>query len=222
MSVAVTEVLGEVNALGGFFAVGTGEPPAAARPLRELYATGPGTALARRVATVAGRLGTAEPRVAASVVHLGLAARLWSVTLGAAALGGVVPELRPDRTYWQLPEQGLPELWVPDPIGAPASASALHRLVVVEQLTPLAAAVRAAAPVSERLLWGNAASALTGASRMLPGPTARGYARDLLTRAPLAGTLTPGLRRRSCCLYYRLPNGGLCGDCVFTTPPGRA
>ena len=32
------------------------------------------------------------------------------------------------------------------------------------------------------------------------------------------GTLGPdgeGFRRRSCCLYYRVPGGGLCGDCVL-------
>jgi iron complex transport system ATP-binding protein len=28
-----------------------------------------------------------------------------------------------------------------------------------------------------------------------------------------------GYRRTSCCLYYRVPGGGLCGDCVLTTQP---
>jgi ferric iron reductase protein FhuF len=27
-------------------------------------------------------------------------------------------------------------------------------------------------------------------------------------------------RRRSCCLYYRVPGGGLCDDCVLTRQPG--
>jgi iron complex transport system ATP-binding protein len=27
-------------------------------------------------------------------------------------------------------------------------------------------------------------------------------------------------RRTSCCLYYRAPRGGLCGDCVLTSKPG--
>nr|WP_240954859.1 (2Fe-2S)-binding protein [Rhodococcus sp. 105337] len=26
-------------------------------------------------------------------------------------------------------------------------------------------------------------------------------------------------RRRSCCLFYRTANGGVCGDCPFPTPP---
>ena len=25
----------------------------------------------------------------------------------------------------------------------------------------------------------------------------------------------PAFTRRTCCLYYRLPGGGLCGDCVL-------
>jgi FhuF-like iron-sulfur protein len=27
-------------------------------------------------------------------------------------------------------------------------------------------------------------------------------------------------RRRSCCLYYRVPGGGLCGDCTLGGPLG--
>jgi hypothetical protein len=49
---------------------------------------------------------------------------------------------------------------------------------------------------------------------------------ELLARAPLDGTATlerPDperarwfLVRRNCCLYYRIPGGGTCGDCVLT------
>lgn len=34
-----------------------------------------------------------------------------------------------------------------------------------------------------------------------------------------AGTGGAAFRRRSCCLYYRVPGGGVCGDCCFTRPP---
>ncbi|MZE70246.1 (2Fe-2S)-binding protein, partial [Streptomyces sp. SID5789] len=35
------------------------------------------------------------------------------------------------------------------------------------------------------------------------------------------GTLTgTAFRRRSCCLYYRVPGAGVCGDCCFPRPPG--
>ncbi len=54
------------------------------------------------------------------------------------------------------------------------------------------------------------------------GP-ARRLARSLCNDQRLAGAVTfgdTGYRRSSCCLYYRTPNGGLCGDCVFTHMPG--
>jgi ferric iron reductase protein FhuF len=51
----------------------------------------------------------------------------------------------------------------------------------------------------------------------------------LLRTGPLAGTGTlayrggrPAFRRRSCCLYYRVPGGALCADCGLTRVPARA
>jgi ferric iron reductase protein FhuF len=82
-------------------------------------------------------------------------------------------------------------------------------------------------------LWGNAGSALAGTVRMLDrwsragGRTdvaerARVLAAGLFAQPGLSRTLDPATgRRRSCCLYYRLPAGGLCGDCCFDRPPGR-
>ncbi len=234
-------LLREVTAIGPYFAVTVGEPgarpPAGFRPLREFYAPGPGGPLAQRIALAAGSLGGGEPRVTGSIVQLGLAARFWSIGLGTAALGSVLPELHPDRAHWRQPPEGLIEFWLPGPgttRATPDLAGALHRAVLVDHLTPLSQAVRAVAPVAERLLWGNAASALAGAVRVLQvqrpdaAPRAAWLARELLARAPLAGTATvapagaAGLafRRTTCCLYYRLPRAGLCGDCVFDTPPG--
>ncbi|WP_199808608.1 (2Fe-2S)-binding protein, partial [Streptomyces sp. NRRL S-146] len=51
---------------------------------------------------------------------------------------------------------------------------------------------------------------------------ARSLAAELLAHPLLtgAGTLDgTAFRRRSCCLYYRVPGGGVCGDCCFTRPP---
>jgi hypothetical protein len=55
---------------------------------------------------------------------------------------------------------------------------------------------------------------------------AAGIVRELLNRAPLVGMATLErpepevarwfLVRRNCCLYYRIPGGGTCGDCVLT------
>ncbi|MEU6239354.1 (2Fe-2S)-binding protein [Kitasatospora sp. NPDC047058] len=237
-------------AVGPYFALDaatapTDGPPPGFRPLRELYAAGPDAPLAVRVREVARRLGTAEPRVAASILHLGLAARFCSVSLGAAVLLDVVPDLDPDRAHVRVPDQGpidlwtpyrstpepwTPEPWTPEPwTPGTTQADHLHHALVEGQLAPLAAAVRAAVPLSERLLDGNAASALAGALRMLGPRAAPGRARalvaELLERPPLAGTGTlrgAGFRRTSCCLYYRVgPGAGVCGDCCFTRPPGR-
>ncbi|PBC67354.1 FhuF-like iron-sulfur protein [Streptomyces sp. TLI_235] len=237
-------VWASVGRVGPYFAVRTGpagaEPPAGFRPMREFYGEGPASPLGVRIGQAARQLGTREPRVAASVVHLGLAARLWSVALGAAALGGIVPDLHPDRVHWSMPAQGPLDLWLPDDT-APACGSlveGLRQAVAVDNLAPLAAAVRSVAPVAERLLDGNAASALVGAGRVLAAdPTAphtgaadraEALVRALLDTPPLHGTgrITAAgrplaLRRSSCCLYYRVPGGGVCGDCVFDRPPGR-
>ncbi|MEV6977246.1 (2Fe-2S)-binding protein [Kitasatospora sp. NPDC093806] len=239
---------GPLTAVGPYFALDAAEtpdqgPPPGFRPLRELYVHGPDGLLADGVRSVARRIGTAEARVAASTLHLGLAARFCSVLLGSAVLLGDVPELDRDRSWVRVPAQGPVDLWVPD---RPSSATTdhgpladrLHRALLDGPLAELAAAVRSVVPLSEGLLRGNTASALTGALRMLDAHIARAgaapaggraFARtlvaDLLDRAPLTGTGTlsgASFRRSSCCLYYRVgPQAGVCGDCCFTRPPRR-
>ena len=113
---------------------------------------------------------------------------------------------------------------MPSARGLPADAVAVRRVVIDRHLRPLVAAVREVTPVAEGLLWGNAASALAGALTVLArdrpatsGPGRR-LVEELLEMPPLrgAGTFGPrGFRRRSCCLYYRVPGGGLCGDCAL-------
>ncbi|MFF8774870.1 (2Fe-2S)-binding protein [Kitasatospora sp. NPDC015120] len=233
-------------ALGPYFALDAATAPGEVappgfRPLREFYAPAPDGPLARRVREVARRLGTAEPRVAASVLHLGLAARFCSVGLGAAVLLGSVPDLHPDRARIRVPEQGPVGLWLPHPDpDEPARAERaplpdrFRRTVVEGQLADLAAAVRSVVPLADGLLRGNAASALAGALRVLdartahaPHGTARAVVAEVLAHPPLAGTgtltATPAgtaFRRTSCCLYYRLgPQAGVCGDCCFTRAP---
>ncbi|WP_443067674.1 (2Fe-2S)-binding protein [Streptomyces sp. NBC_01351] len=229
--------LARVSAIGPYFEVATGPRPpvspgdARFRPLTELYED-PG-ALEQYVRAVAARLGTDQPRVAASTLHIGTASRLWSIALACAALTGRVPDLGPGRLWWRPAATGPVALWLPEIREVDSAAeAALHETVAVRNLAPWADAVRRVSGVSAHSLRGNAASGLIGAHRVLlarepraPHPVADLVPR-LLDRPPLAGAgthrTTPegriAFRRRSCCLYYRVPGAGKCGDCVLTQP----
>ncbi|MEU1471174.1 (2Fe-2S)-binding protein [Streptomyces sp. NPDC005761] len=225
---------------GGFFALRTAPVrDGGHRALARLYA-GEGAPLADRIDTVAERLGTAERRVAASVAHLGLAARLWSTALGPAALTGSFPGLRAEDLHWEPRLPAPDDLWFGGREAIPASAGRIREVVQYGHLVPLGAAIRRDTAVPIRLLWGNAGSALAGAVRQLlawarahgrPDVAARtrALAAELFDHPDLRDTGAPhgpGFRRGTCCLYYRVPGGGLCGDCVFDEaprrPPGRS
>ncbi len=251
----MTAVLGRTAAVGPFFSVRTsaGAPrDQGFLPLAELYGEGVSPALRNRLETVATRLGTAEARVAASLVHQGLAGRLWSIALGPAVLAGRVPDLSGDALWWHPDRSAPDDLWLPfpspslSPCPRPSLApsrsplplspvedltSRLRAAVLRDHLVPLHHAISATTTISPKVLWGNAASALVGTLRVLHGwcrSTGHGAAAEravaltasLLNTTPLhdCGTLdptAPAFSRRSCCLYYRVPGGGLCGDCVL-------
>ncbi|MFI9743054.1 (2Fe-2S)-binding protein [Streptomyces sp. NPDC052494] len=222
----------ESGSVGGFFALRTTPPETggAHRPLSLLYGGDDGP-LTARVDRVAARLRAPERRVGASVAHLGLAARLWSTALGPAALYGRFPDLAPDELYWDGALTSPDDLWWAGSATRPATVEALREAVQEAHLVPLHAALRRDGRISPRLLWGNAGSALAGALRELtrwarahdrPEAAERAAAlvSGLLDDPDLAGTVRgPRLRRSSCCLYYRCPGGGLCGDCVFDHAP---
>ncbi|MEU8843493.1 (2Fe-2S)-binding protein [Streptomyces roseus] len=220
-------VLSRLAAVGPFFTVpyGTEPPGEGFRPLSELY----GPALEPYVAEVGRRIGSGPGRVAASTAQFGIASRLWSVGLGCAALGGRVPDLGADRVWWRLPGAGSLELWLPEPGRGDLPAGALGE-TVLGNLAGLDARLRQRYGVSPKVLRGNAASGLVGAVRVLldrvPGGPAVSLAAELLAEGgPLGGAgsfiheegLGVAFVRRSCCLYYRVPGGGLCGDCVLRT-----
>ncbi|WP_329262614.1 (2Fe-2S)-binding protein [Actinoallomurus sp. NBC_01490] len=219
----LTAALADVSRIGPFFALDT-DPGVAGHPLWRPFTELAGRALPDQIAAARARLGTGEERVAASLLFQGIAGRLWSPVLATAVEHGVVPDLDPAGTYWRAASPGPVLLAAPEVAGLTADASAVHRVVIDRHLGPLVAALRAVTPVAEGLLWGNAASALAGALTVLtgarPGSSApgTGLVRELLETPPLRGTgdLGPrGFRRRSCCLYYRVPGGGLCGDCAL-------
>ncbi len=192
--------------------------------------------------TAADRLNTRERRVAASLFFQGYAGRLWSPVVACLASDEIVPELDPDQLSWRYMPDAPIALRARAVRGSlvPAGADQLRiaaelafQSVVRSHLQPLTAAVRRQVKIAEPLLWGNAASALVGAVEVLAwqrndpsvARTARGVLTLLLDTGVLrqTGRLAIGRRgrifftRRSCCLYYRAPGGGLCGDCPLRT-----
>ncbi|MFI2433216.1 (2Fe-2S)-binding protein [Streptomyces sp. NPDC018693] len=230
--------LAALRPLGGFFLLrAAGEPPRPLPTLADAYANSPsdayGNALIFRVRKVAEIIRAPEERVGASVAHQGLAARLWSIALGCAALYGRVPDLDPRLLRWDPDAAAPDDLWLTTV--RPLPVDRLAEVVLEGHLEPLDAALRARHRLAPGLLRGNAASALAGAAAQLErwarahgrpdaAAAARSLTERLFTRPPLAGTGTftatgHAFRRRSCCLYYRVPGGGVCGDCCFTRPP---
>ncbi len=238
--------LAAAAAVGPFFALEEWAPDAGWRPLTSL-ADGSG-ALAERVEAarevIAGRarrpVDSIERRVAASIVFLGLAARLLSPAVAAAALGGTVPALGISSLWWKPVEGGPWPIATDSMAGAPADIDGLVEGLVVGlvdgalngTILPVLQAFSSTFQLSEQVLWGNVASSLGGALGLLvSGRPDRAEVADdlidgLLRVAPLAGTgqfVAPDpssprrfFVRRSCCLFYRVPGAGTCGDCVLT------
>ncbi|WP_412539111.1 (2Fe-2S)-binding protein [Longispora sp. K20-0274] len=175
-----------------------------------------GDGLDALLGAVADRLGHDDPRVAASIAFQGYAAKLWSPVLATVTEAGVLPDLTPAALRWRY-RAGEPVGLLLSPAAGFATTNPIevYELVVDRHLGPLLAAVRDRVAISERLLWGNAAAALAGASRVL-GPASAPLRSALLGLGRLAGTVDEdsGLRR-TCCLFYRIPGGGTCGDCVL-------
>ncbi|WP_051807863.1 (2Fe-2S)-binding protein [Actinoplanes subtropicus] len=194
--------------------------------------------VARRTLIAMSGLGEDEvgEREVASITFLGWAARLVSPLLGAVATGAALPLPEIGQLRWRevpggpLPlaygEMGLLEV---SGLTGPEIAEAVGGLPA---LVPMVAVFADRFHLPEHLLWGNVASALGGAAGMIADaePEHAGRAAEvvaaLLERAPLAGTAQlerPDQRRErwflvrhNCCLYYRIPGGGTCGDCVLT------
>jgi hypothetical protein len=216
----VAHVLRDVARLGPYFEIRTelDGPAAAWRPF-----AGDAERLRALTGDYARRLGTGEPRVAGSLVFQGLAARLLSPVVAAAA-AGIVPDLGGLRWRWAPGDSirvGLaePRGWAVQ--GLAEAAALVHRVVVDGQLRPLREALADGARLADGLVWGNAASALAGSLNVGPADPGRGaLVRALLAREPLAGAGSfgaDGFVRNSCCLYYRVPGGGMCGDCGLLT-----
>ena len=199
-------------------------------------------------AALAARVGAdVEDRVAASLWLLGWSARLVSPWLGAALLGGVVPVVDPHQLLWRAGAGQPVPLAISSPRGRPVetletaetaetaeaaetaeTAQLLSAACVAALVEPLLEATAKAFPISRKVLWGNVASAVAGALAQLARATpAAGeritrVGRQLLAIDQLQGQggWTRGqFARRTCCLMYRLPDTGLCADCVLVRRP---
>jgi FhuF 2Fe-2S C-terminal domain/Ferric iron reductase FhuF-like transporter len=221
-------VLADVARLGPFFTLGVGPAGAGERPMSGLH-TDP-QPLRDRITHV-GRALRCDERVAASLAFQGLAAQVVSAPYATAVLHGTVPALTPTVLFLRRTDDGG---WALRSAATALADGAELAPVLEGLLAPLVAAVRAQVPVAERLLWGNAASTVAAAKRLLvvqrPATADRAaeVAEALLATGPFRGSgelLPPRdpdrnwtFRRRSCCLYYRVPGGGLCDDCALLPP----
>lgn len=165
-----------------------------------------------------------EPRVAASVMHLGLSARLISPMLGYAALTGRMLKVDLDTARWQPAPGGAFPLSLPWDVRDRLTAEGF----IDGPIAQLVSATLRTVKLSPGLLWGNVASAVNGAAMVIatsrPDLGGRAYemsAGILAGRRLRDSTHTPpgaGFRRRSCCLIYRTASPtpqAICGDCVF-------
>jgi ferric iron reductase protein FhuF len=240
--------LSQAAALGPYFSV---EPSADGPHWLELASLVDDPArLRERVATTRQLLAdrshlapeTIDERATASIYFLGLAARLVSPALGAAALTGTVPVIALGDVHWQPVAGG------PIPLAVTSSrtrearatdglADVLYQSVVSTTVTPVAAAVQREFRLSPQVVWGNVASAIAGAATMV-GVARPDLAQEslliadrLLTKGQLTGTgryvrtdpVHPARQfvRNNCCLFYRIPGGGMCADCVLAFSPAR-
>lgn len=213
-------LLDELSRVNSYFTLTTGPVDRGWRPVQQLYTD---TAVLRGItARLQTRIGVAEHRVAASTFFLGFAARLWSVGLGVLAVHRLLLDLAPEHLLFRE-TGGEFHLHVEHPVAWEGDGleSMLAEMVLANHLDPLAATLRRLGPVSAKLLRGNSASALLGAAGVLGGD-ATALARRLCADERLVDAVCfsgSSYRRASCCLYYRIPGGGLCGDCVLTSPP---
>ena len=242
---ALTAALADIATIGPFFHVHThhpgSPPPAPWRPMSEL--TGTPDVLAARVDRIREALAAnadrptdqIEVRVAASITHLGLTARILSPLLALTITTGVVPAVTLDQLYWQDELGGAFPLSISAPIDpatprtprTPGLAAVFSEQVLDGPVTAITKAVRDARLVSKPIMWGNAASAVVSAGTLITTqrPDSSGNIANLtealFQQPPLheTGTLGPPFRRRSCCLIYRTASPtptAICGDCPFT------
>lgn len=174
------------------------------------------------------RLGTGEARVGISTWQFGVMARICSVAVGMLVAGAVMPDLA-QVSLDEHNRVGLPreEGWY---AATPDEAVDVFVRQLTDSIDLLHHLIHHASGVALGLLRGNTAAAIVAAARAAlaghePGPVLTGSVVDrIVSSSPLAATMSgsfPHPRRRTCCLFYRAPGGGLCGDCSLSRPDRR-
>lgn len=162
-------------------------------------------------------------RAVNSTIHLGLCSRLLSPWIALAAMGQPTPAPSLDRLRWQPDSTTRFPLAVDEQDLTDASLDE-----VIRSLRGLADAVNVLGLIeSDKIMWGNIASAVNGAVVALAAaqPTVAQSARQVgaallmalppdLHRGQLAHT---SFQRQSCCLINTLTSAtrdAICGDCI--------
>jgi hypothetical protein len=241
----VRAALVSVSEIGPYFAVAFSAEDAEWRTVADLWAK-PGC-LSERVDTARDFLRSRtdaeiDLRSCASISSLGFVSRLVAPALATACLAGVLPRLDPQQTRWR-PVVGGPvpiALAVVDGVAVGTAAEAaveLERAVLLPCVEPVLVAYSGQFRLSLRVLRGNLGSALASAANMLiqarmdlrldpvevvqamlaqPSLTGTGH-----YQRPFDDRAERFFVRRNCCLFYRIPGGGTCGDCVLVPDSAR-
>ncbi len=225
---AIRSLRDDLAGLGPFFAVEIhGSDPGPASPWQPMEAlVTDSSVLASRIDTVRAVLADrchVQPediglRVAASVTHLGLIARLMAPAIAAAAAGCPLSFALEDLRWQDRLGGPFPLSVTPGP-----ERAILTTGLAVESLT---GAIAERYSVSDQVLWGNVGSASNSSVRLIDaarpdlsaasGRIADGVLAD--TRiAGGTGRSGPDYRRRSCCQIYLAAKdrAGTCADCIL-------
>lgn len=188
--------------------------------------------IVERADYVAEQVKTEETRVGVSTWHLGVCARIWSAVLGTWVSHGIIFD--PSSLLVTSDVDALALAYDPDrppvgrhadPTGADQHADAAHAVrLAAHAFDGLCSAIAAATNTSRGLLWGNVASSALATARLVAAEVPQWrpgvFVQAAMRHPAMNGTMTADDQgraiRRSCCLYYRVPGGGLCGDCPLS------
>lgn len=214
---------------GMFFGLHHPDPRRQWQSAQQLY-NGDDAEIVHMLRLVTSRMG-GEPRVAASLCFQGYASRLLSPLIACVMLNGCMPKISAQQLYWRHGDTEMVTLAADSVEGVTGPPRELLDELISStfshHLDPLAEALHRQVSVAARLLHGNATAALISALRLVDSHSGldwREMAKHALGHQRLRGggwlrDGEPSFVRHSCCLYYRVSPGSMCGDCSLSHPP---